>query len=448
VRKVVLSLIAVITLGFPSLAQENDSKTNAPEQNQPLRTMENMPSMGTAPHSPTNMQPKSLIDSLEQHAISGTDTEPNSTPSEMVMRKVGSWMLMFHGALFLNEIQQTGPRGADKFFSTNSFMPMAQRKLGHGTLTLRTMLSLEPATVSGRRYPELFQQGETAFGKPIVDGQHPHDFFMELAALYDYKLNQKTLVSLYAAPVGDPAMGPPAYPHRSSASENPVAPLGHHLEDSTHIASDVVTLGITHRSFRLEASGFHGREPDEDRWDIDSGRIDSWSTRLTVNPGQNWSLQYSIAELHTPEALAPVEDIRRMTASVMYNRALHRGNWASLLLWGRNQSLLDGNVGNAYLIESTLKFLNHNYAWMRIENADRTNELLLGENPLPPGFAERYVTRVQAYTTGYDREVGHIPHISTALGAQVSWYGVPDALQATYGTHPAGVVAFLRVRLR
>ena len=88
----------------------------------------------------------------------------------------------------LSETQQSGPRGGDKLFSTNWWMPMAQRKFGKGTLTIRTMLSFEPATVSDRRYPELFQQGETAFGRPIVDGQHPHDFFMELAALYDYKI--------------------------------------------------------------------------------------------------------------------------------------------------------------------------------------------------------------------------------------------------------------------
>jgi len=408
----------------------------------------NIPDMaGMAPEA-MNMKPGSLIEVLEQHAISGTDVEPNSTPVEMLMRKEGSWTLMFHGTIFLNDLQQTGPHGADKFFSTNWFMPMAQRNVGHGTLTLRAMLSLEPATVSNRRYPELFQQGETAFGRPIVDGQHPHDFFMELAALYDYKLNEKTLLSFYLAPVGDPAFGPPAYPHRSSASEDPIAPLGHHLEDSTHIASDVVTVGITHRNFRLEASGFHGREPDEYRWDIDSGRIDSWSTRFTVNPGLNWSLQFSITQLHSPEAVSPLEDIRRMTASLMYNRPIRNGNWASMFLWGRNQSLQDGNVGNAYLGDSTLRFLTRNCVWTRIENADRTNELLLGENPLPPSFTERYFTRVQAYTAGYDREFGHIPYISPALGAQVMWYRVPNVLTRTYGSHPVGVVAFLRLRTR
>jgi hypothetical protein len=197
---------------------------------------------------------------------------------------------------------------------------------------------------------------------------------------------------------------------------------------------------------RVEASGFHGREPDEYRWNIDSGTIDSWATRVTVNPGQNWTGQYSIGQLHSPEALFPDEDVRRMTASIMYNRPFHRGNWASTLLWGRNQSLSDGNVGNGYLAESTLQFLSRNFAWTRIENVDRTNELLLGENPLPPGFVERYFTRVQAYTFGYDRDLGHIPHLSTAIGGQVTTYGVPTVLVHTYGEHPGSYTFFVRIR--
>jgi hypothetical protein len=410
------------------------------------RSHMNMPQMNM-PHM--NMEPShSLIDALQKHSTSGTDAEPESTPSEMLMAAKGSWTFMLHGEAFLNEIQQTGPRGADKLFSTNWFMPMAQRKFGQGMLTLRTMFSLEPATVSERRYPELFQQGETAYGLPIVDGQHPHDFFMELAAIYDYKVGEKTLLSLYVAPVGDPALGPLAYPHRASASEDPIAPLGHHLQDSTHISDDVITVGVMHRLVRLEASGFHGREPDESRWSIQQGELDSWSTRLTVNPTQNWSLQYSIGQLHSPEALQPTEDTRRMTASLMYNRPIHNGNWASMILWGRNQSLSDGNVGNSYLLESTVRFLSRNYAWTRIENVDRTNELLLGETPLPNGFVERYFTRAQAYTVGYDREVGRVRHVSMAIGGQVTLYGVPQILETTYGSHPVGVVAFLRLRQR
>ncbi len=426
----------------PLVAQ--DAHDNMNDMMSSMPGMSGMSSQG-ASNPEMTMESRSFIELLQSHVTAGTDAEPTSTPSEMLITTKGNWTFMFHGTGFLTEIQQTGPRGADKLYSTNWVMPMAQRKWGNGTLTLRTMLSLEPATISQRQFPELFQQGETAFGRPIVDGQHPHDFFMELAAIYDYKLGDNTMLSFYGAPMGDPAMGPVAYPHRASASEDPLASLGHHLQDSTHISDDVVTVGITYRNARLEASGFYGREPDEYRWDLDSGKIDSWSTRVTVNPGQNWSAQYSIAQLHSPEALAPAEDVRRMTTSVMYNLPIHNGNLASLLLWGRNQSLLDGNVGNGYLLESTLRFENRNRAWTRIENVDRTNELLLGENSFPPGFTERYFARVQAYTAGYDREVGNIPHLSTAIGGQVTGYGVPDILKQTYGAHPIGVALFLHV---
>ena len=211
---------------------------------------------------------------------------------------------------------------------------MAQRQIGRGELTFRTMLSLEPATVTQRFYPLLFQQGETAFGRPINDGQHPHDFIMELAALYDLRLGEHALLSFYAAPVGDPAMGPSAYAHRASASEDPVATLGHHLQDSTHIADDVVTGGLAYKNARIEFSGFHGREPDEFRWDIDSGAIDSWSTRLTVQPGQNWSAQYSFAHLSSPEQLHPEDDVQRMTASVSYNRPLYERPLGFHAAWG------------------------------------------------------------------------------------------------------------------
>jgi hypothetical protein len=323
---------------------------------------------------------------------------------------------------------------------------MAQRQLGPGILTLRTMLSLEPATITGRQYPLLFQQGETAYGLPIADGQHPHNFLMEAAALYDLKLGANTLLSLYAAPMGDPAIGPTAFPHRASALEDPVATLGHHQEDSTHISDDVVTVGLAYQIARIEASGFHGREPNEDRWAIHQGRIDSWSTRMTLQPGKNWSGQYSYGHITSPEALSPAENQQRMTASVMYNRPFHDGNWASTVLWGRTRSLPGNAIFDSYLCESTLRFRASNYAWTRIENAERSNELILGEVPLPPGFHEQPWGRVQAYTLGYDHDLYLVPHLASAIGAQVTTYGVADRLKLIYGEHPVGVAVFVRLR--
>jgi hypothetical protein len=434
-----LSLISVLVLTLVAVAQD---LSHPPEDS---HAQHQMPSTARLQHG---MRAQSFIELLQHHGTSGTDAQPSSTPWNMLMAMKGKWHFMLHGEAFLTAVQQSGPRGRDKFFSTNWLMGMTQRKTGDGTLTLRAMLSFDPATVSNRRYPELFQQGETAFGRPIVDGQHPHDFSMELAVIYDHNLSEHTMLSFYAALIGDPAMGPIAYPHRASAAENPMAPLGHHFQDSTHIATDVLTAGFTYRNLRVEASGFHGREPDESRWNIDSGKLDSWSSRITVNPGHNWSLQYSIAQLHSPEALAPNDDVQRMTASVMYNRLLRNGNWASTLLWGRNSSLTEKSVGNAFLLESTLRFLGKNLVWTRIENADRTSELLLGENPEPPDFEERYFARVQAYTAGYAREFASLPHLTTALGAQLTWYGMPEVLKPIYGSHPVGTAVFLRLRLR
>jgi hypothetical protein len=435
-RKLLLAIVVCPTL---ACAQQG-----AQQQAQPCMSGMNMP--GCEGSGLMTMQAQTFLQKIVSHTSSGTAAEPVSAPARMLMTRRSGWMLMFHANVFVLDEQQSSLRGGDKFFSTNWFMPMAQRKLGPGIFTSRVMLSLEPATVTGERYPLLFQQGETAYGVPIADGQHPHNFIMEVAALYDLKLGERSLLSFYFAPVGDPAIGPTAYAHRPSAFEDPVAPLGHHQEDSTHISDDVVTVGLTYRIARIEASGFHGREPDELRWDIDQGKIDSWSTRLTIEPGRNWSGQYSYARIKSVEELFPSEDQERMTASIMYNRPFHEGNWTSTILWGRTRSIGDHSIFNSHLLESTVRFQAKNYVWTRIENAQRSNELIVGENPLSAGFQEEPIGHVQAYTLGYDRDIELVPHLASAIGAQITTYGIPDSLKPIYGARPAGVAIFVRLR--
>ena len=135
-----------------------------------------------------------------------------------------------------------------------------------------------------------------------------------------------------------------------------------------------------------------------------------------------------------------------MTASVQYNRPLHDGNWTSTILWGRTRSLQDHSIFNSYALESTVRFRVRNYAWTRIENVDRSNELILGENPLPPNFQEQPIGRVQAYSFGYDRDIDLIPHVASALGVQVTAYGVGEKLKPTHGSRPAGIAVFVRIR--
>jgi len=460
--------------------------------------------------TPMVMSAHTLIEAEQQHGTSGTSIEPASTPVPMMMTTRDGWRLMLHANAFAANTQQQADseRGRDAFFSTNWIMPMAQRRLGPGQLTLRTMLSFEPATVGGRNYPELFQQGETAYGAPIVDGQHPHDFLMELAALYDVPLSHNTLLSLYAAPIGDPAIGPTAYPHRQSASEDPIAALGHHQEDSTHIAFNVVTGGLTYRWARVELSGFHGGEPDEHRWAFQPSpnghAIDSVSTRLTLSPTPGITGQYSIAHITSPEALYPGEDQQRQTASIMFHHTFRSkpmppmksststppGDMAGMdmnnmpgmdmsppttarpvpptqkapamnmatepttdlsttFLWGRARSLTDNTKENSYLTEALLRFASTNYLWTRLENAGRSNELLLTPgSPLPPNFSEQPLGHVAAYTLGYDHDIPLGPHIVAAPGAQITIYRSPKTLRPTYGDTPTAEVFFIRFRLR
>lgn len=378
---------------------------------------------------------------------SGTGANPESAAPSMLMLGAAGWNFMFHGQGYISDVQQTGPRGADKFLSSNWFMGIAEHDLGAGAFTFRAMLSLEPATVSGRMYPELFQTGETAFGRPIVDGQHPHDLFMELSFAYARALGEKTKLEIYFAPVGDPALGPVGFSHRVSAEELPQAPLSHHLQDSTHIANEVITGALRRPHWGLELSGFHGAEPNENRWNIDAGKIDSWSARLDWTPTKNWSAQISAGRLTHPEAAEP-GDILRSTASITYDLPFESGHWATSLIWGRNHKTDTKQDINSYLLESVFQFRKSNYLTGRIELVDKDE--LFSDDPL---FDRQLrattgdVFRIGAYTAGYTRDVKMIPRVRTGLGGNFTLYSMPAAVKPFYGSRPASFYLFLRFRL-
>ena len=381
---------------------------------------------------------------------SGTGLQPSAWPMPMVMTRVGQWQLMWMAQAFVVDTQQTGPKGDDKFYSTNWGMLSALHRLGGGQVMLRTMLSLEPATISDRRYPLLFQTGETAYGQPIVNGQHPHNLFMELSVQYAHQLGERGTWSLYYAPVGDPALGPVAYPHRASASEFPQATLGHHWEDSTHILYNVVTAGLSFKAVRLEASGFHGAEPDENRWNIQYGAMDSYSGRLTLTPAPRWVAQVSAGHLNNPEAFE-VGTVVRTTASVEYVVPRPHGNaFATSLIWGRNWKSVGKYASNAVLAETVVPFGGKNFVTGRYEWSQR-DELFANDPAMAQYLFLTTGSRwfdVSAYTVGYTRAIFSMSKMETGLGANVSLYGIPQAIKPYYGDHPLGVNVFLRVRLK
>jgi hypothetical protein len=379
---------------------------------------------------------------------SGTSMNPQSWPMPMLMLNPDDWNLMFMAQAFLLDTQESGPRGADKFYSANWGMFAASHDLGGGSFMFQMMLSLDPATIANRSYPELFQTGETAYGKPLVDAQHPHNFIMGLGLHYAHPLGENAILQFYFAPVGDPALGPVAFPHRASADELPQAPLSHHWQDSTHIADEVITAGIMlHNKVRLEASGFYGTEPGENRWIIQYGPINSWATRLSVFPTKNWMAQFSVGRIARPERQEP-GDVVRATASVHYTRPMQGASWSTSLIWGRNHEIIDQRNLNSYLLESVAPYRRKNFFTGRIELVDKDE--LFSDQPILEEQLDRTLGstfRIGAYTAGYTRDIGAFHNLEAGLGANFTTYTMPDAIKPYYGSHPVAVNMYLRLRL-
>jgi hypothetical protein len=403
-------------------------------------TMSSLAQDAGSPMPAMNMEESAELPSY--HASSGTGWQPASVPERDWMISRGGWELMAHGVVFVTYNQQGGPRGEGKAESTNYFMFMEQHRLWRGTILFREMSSAESLTSPHPGFPELFQTGETYHGEPLVDHQHPHNVFAELALLYTVPISGKISWLFYGGPSAEPALGPVTYIHRESASEDPEAPLGHHLQDSTHTSFGVVTTGVAIGRFKIEGSAFNGREPNEERWSIQLAPLDSWSVRASVAPTRNWTAQYSYGRLEHPEALDP-EDEKRQTASVEYNRALAsrwlgRGNWATSVVWGRKHKETEGTNQNSYLLESTLNYWRRNYVYTRLELVDK--------DELFPELQARPSYRIGAYTFGGVRDLVQNEHWQLGLGADVTFYTKPAALDPIYGENPVSFHVFLRVR--
>ena len=371
---------------------------------------------------------------------SGTSWQPESTPMEAIHGQAGPWSTMLHGFINIALADAGGPRGDSKIFSQSMFMAMAHRPFGGGSLSLRGMISLDP-TMGKDGYPLLFQTGETADGvTPLIDRQHPHDFLMELAAIYSHTLGASSSVFLYAGYPGEPALGPPTFMHRFSGMENPDAPIGHHWLDATHITFGVLTAGIVWNNFKFEGSVFNGREPDQYRWGFDPLRLDSTSFRLTWNPTANWSAQASWGSLNSPEALEPDIDQDRITASVTYNRPLASGNWQTTLAWGRNDKK-PGEVTSAILLESGVSWNAHTI-FGRVEHAEK-DELFDDEaNPL-----HHDTFGVSKFSLGYVYDIPITQHVKLGVGAVGSAHAFPDELDPYYGSDPLSGTVFTRLKL-
>ena len=410
----------------------------------------NMPGM-THNHSEMKMSAMTDLNTPMSRESSGTAWIPESSPmyARMKMFADGS-MLMFHGNMFFRytsintdrDLSVAGKGDNERFDAPSMFMLMYSKPLTkRSQIGFRAMVSLDPIIERGFGYPLLYQSGELYRGRQIHDRQHPHDFFSELSASYSYKINDNQSFSLYVGYPGEPALGPPTFMHRLSAMNNPDAPIGHHWQDSTHITWGVVTAGYNFGKFKFEASAFKGTEPDENRWNFDAPKLNSYSARVSWNPTKEWAFQISHGYLRDPEPSEPdLKILRRTTASAIYNKKFSENkNWASSFVWGQNYG--EGNRTNSFLFESNYDFYK-NAVFGRVERVQKNSHELALPAPHPEGNFW-----VGAYSLGYLREIYQTKDLNIGLGAQFTAYQNPAVLAPFYGgTNHQGWQVFLRFR--
>ncbi len=376
---------------------------------------------------------------------SGTSWLADASPVRGIMFSSGGWNFMTHYNIFLRYTNQDlfrrGSRGAAKFDAPNMGMLMGQHKVGKkGLFSFSTMLSLDPLTVQGAGYPLLFQTGESWKGKALIDHQHPHDLFSELAISYTHAFNRNADLSLYLGYPGEPALGPVTFMHRPSGMDGPDAPIGHHWQDATHITFGVATLGFRFHELKLEGSSFTGREPNENRYNFDTPLFDSWSARLSYNPGKNWAFQASRGYIKGPEALRPSENVNRTTASANYASEFRPDEFFTAnLVWGLNQVqgfAADPSVG----LEAALD-LKKTSVYMRYEWVKKSGEelVLSAEGP------GKTLYSINAFTLGLNQKLFSLGSTNIFAGVQTTLNISPVALQSLYGKSPVGGEVFLRI---
>lgn len=377
---------------------------------------------------------------------SGTAWLPDASPMAAVHAMAGAWVLMLHGNGFLQLIHERGERGDTQLGSINWFMGMARRPAAGGTFGLRTMLSAEPFTIPDCGYPLMLATGETCDGEPLHDVQHQHDLFMELAAEYQRPLASGIHFQLYSALAGEPAVGPAAFPHRWSAMPNPLAPISHHWFDGTHIAFGVLTAGVGGERWKLEGSLFNGKEPDEERTDLDLAALNSYSGRLWWLPSARWAIQVSAGQMNEAEpAHGPGEprvDVSRYTTSATYHQRLtQNGHWATTAAAGR--SLEEGEGTTALLLESSLNLRETHTVFARAEWAEKAgHDLGLGSAAL-----EARTYSLASLAAGYTFHLPALRGWLPGVGARASLNLVPEALEPFYGSRaPAGFTIFVNLR--
>ena len=445
--------IAWLPMSAPALAQHSGhggmampipepEKPEAPSTEEPAEPTDHSQMDHLAMGHDKSGGSHAMTGALGSYAInrdaSGTAWQPDESDHGGIHLLTGDWMLMGHARLNLVYDHQSGDRGDDKLFASGMLMGMARRDIGNGTLQLRAMLSPDP--IMGKKgYPLLLASGETADGSTrLIDRQHPHDFFMELSASASQDIGAKSSVFLYGGLPGEPAFGPPAFMHREAILDSPEAPISHHWLDSTHISFGVLTAGLVVDRFKVEVSRFNGREPDQHRWNIETGPLDSTAVRISWNPTANLALQGSWGHFEDSEQLEPGVDQKRWSASALYARDIAPG-WklAGTLAWGRKT--IEHHKDDAYVAEASLK----HGPWTIFGRGEVTeNRELVDAEVHGPAFT------VGKISIGAIHDFKLADQIALGLGGLFAVNFVPNDLNPLYGgSNPIGAMGFVRLKV-
>jgi len=355
-------------------------------------------------------------------------------------------MTMIHGSFFARynnqDIFKSGNRGSQKFDVPNMFMGMTQTRVGNnGLFSINTMFSFDPFLVGPGGYPLLYQTGESYKGAKLVDRQHPHDLFAELALAYTQRVAKDADLSFSFGYPGEPALGPPVFMHRLSAMNDPDAPLGHHYQDATHIAFGVATLGFRYKDVKIESSAFTGREPDEFRYNFDKMKFDSYSIRISYNPSKEWALQVSDGFIHSPEEAEPTQNVNRFTASAIRTKMLSDDSYISTtLVYGQNHYSDNGKTQPSVLLENSLQ-LSRAAFYGRYEFVQKDAE----ELDMEDAFSTNPNFNINAITLGTNYILSTVKNTNVTAGVQATLNVSPSALKTYYGAAPVAFQVYLRI---
>ncbi|HKO58385.1 MAG TPA: hypothetical protein VJ276_21145 [Thermoanaerobaculia bacterium] len=357
--------------------------------------------------------------------VSGTAFNPGDAPHHPILWTRGAWTTFVEGSAAVAQVSETGPADPQSgTFSVNWIGAGAQRTLGRrGLVLVRARGSLEPATIQNDGYPQLLQVVSPESGGPLLDRMRAHEAISEVGIDLAFRTSSASFLHLYAAPIGDPALGAVPFAQRAASEEFVEAPFAYDVQEPWHYATSVVTAGLGTPYVTLEASVFHHAVTTGRHSSLDTGGdIDSRSARLTLS-ARNVALQLSRGELTDA-------DLAISSASLAWNA--ERG--AASVIYTKRE--LRPELDLASLSAEGLLRGGRNLVMARVETVDRPPEAI-------PFVGRKRTTH---FTVGYLFDALKLDAFRAGVGVNIDYHTATRELEAIYGHKPQSIYVYVRLR--